>query len=28
MIAGAVPELCDGDILVITSKIISKAEGG
>ena len=27
MIAGAVPELADGDILVITSKIISKAEG-
>jgi coenzyme F420-0:L-glutamate ligase/coenzyme F420-1:gamma-L-glutamate ligase len=27
MIAGAVPELSDGDILVITSKIISKAEG-
>ena len=27
LIAGAVPDLRDGDILVITSKIVSKAEG-
>ena len=27
MISGAVPGLRDGDILVVTSKIISKAEG-
>jgi coenzyme F420-0:L-glutamate ligase / coenzyme F420-1:gamma-L-glutamate ligase len=27
LIAGAVPDLADGDILVVTSKVISKAEG-
>ena len=27
LIADAVPDLHDGDILVITSKIVSKAEG-
>ena len=27
LIAAAVPDLSDGDILVVTSKIISKAEG-
>jgi len=27
LIAAAVPDLADGDILVVTSKIISKAEG-
>ena len=27
LIARAVPDLADGDILVVTSKIVSKAEG-
>jgi coenzyme F420-0:L-glutamate ligase/coenzyme F420-1:gamma-L-glutamate ligase len=27
LIAGAAPDLADGDIVVITSKIVSKAEG-
>ena len=27
LIAAAAPELCDGDVVVVTSKIVSKAEG-
>ena len=27
LVAGAVPDLLDGDVLVVTSKIVSKAEG-